>query len=68
MHKDKRQTSFIKRKQKSFASHPSYWYHFRNKGFERNNPHRFKQIWVPKENVYANNGDPKVVWALKACG
>ena len=68
VHKDKKQTIFKTRKRKSFASHPSYWYHFKHKGFVRSNPHWFKKIWVPKEEFYANNGEPKVVWAPKPCG
>jgi len=52
-------------KQKSFSSHPSYSYHFINKGYVRNNPHRFKQIWFPKKEFYANNSDPNVIWAPK---
>ena len=68
VHKDKKQTIFIKRKQKSLASHPSNWYHVINKGFVRNNPHKLKEIWAPKKELYANNGDPKVAWAPKAYG
>ena len=65
MHKDKMKTNF---KQKSFALHSNYWYHLKHKGFIRNYPKIFKQVWVPKGTLYANNGEPKVVWAPKACG
>ena len=58
VHKDKRKTNF---KRKSFDSHPSHWYHYINKGFTIKHPHKLKQIWVPKEELYANNGEPKVV-------
>ena len=61
VHKDKKQTIFIKGKQKSFASHPNDWYQFINKVLVRNSVHKLKQIWVPKEELYANNGEPNVV-------
>jgi len=39
--------------------------HSINKFFIRNNPTRFKQIWVPKDILYANKNEPKKVRVSK---
>ena len=70
----KGKNEFTKRKH-SYGSHSRITCHYCrqcghsiNKCFIRNNPTRYKQIWLPKGIFDANNGKPKMVWVPKACG
>ena len=39
--------------------------HLINKCFIRNNPHRYKQFWVPKRVLYPNMNGPRKGWVPK---